>query len=641
MDVGSKNRPPVDSLEQTFGALAALSAEMTRAATEKEVLQLVARYTTNLVASERVSVAVLDPGATLFTVLALTGDAVIPVATQMPCANTAVGRTVVAMELLRFEVSEESPLADLQQLAKAGIRATMNAPLIVLGEVIGTINVGTVNPDAWDDGAERLFAHWAAMVSSSLEVRRTLHDISEVSMFVSLNPNPVLRVAGDGIVIIANDAAIRIFGAACVLGKNLTEGLHFAPDVFEVALREGESVIELKHGGRSYEVDLQRCGESQTVNMYAREVTEARQLRFELDAARRLKAVGSLAGGIAHDFNNLLMTIGYASEFLLERCEHDKEALEEIQAIRAGYERATELTRGLLRFSRSEPQSLKAVFINRVLDELHPMLRHVVGEQIQLELCLSTTTPAIWADRGQIEQVLMNLVLNACQAMPEGGKLRIETTVDDGAMVVVRVVDSGVGMDEEVRERIFEPFFSTKKDQGCTGLGLSTVYGIVNQHQGSIAVNSSPAGGTTFFVKFPVSNHQEPCRLPSSPSKLQLSGLRVLLVEDLEPVRRVTGNMLRAIGCEVVGAASSSEALKLVPPARFDVVVSDMLMPNMSGRELVKRLLVQLPHLLVLFISGYEGDNVQDPKELRDNSRFLAKPFTSVQLLAAMRELLG
>jgi PAS domain S-box-containing protein len=386
------------------------------------------------------------------------------------------------------------------------------------------------------------------------------------------------------------------------------------------------------------------------------DVTEQKRLEEELFQAQKLEAVGRLAGGIAHDFNNLLTTILGYSDLILHDRPGDADLHEEIGEIRKASERAASLTRQLLAFSRKQVIEPRVLDVNALVAESSRMLRRLIGEDIELETKLAPDLASVRADPVQIEQVIVNLAINARDAMPGGGRLTIETRnlaagektltrrrarIATGAYVSLSVRDTGIGMDPLTQDRIFEPFFTTKEKGKGTGLGLSTAYGIVKQSGGEIFVTSAPQSGATFEILLPavlerpVEVAPEAAHRPPAPGRTVGT---VLLAEDDEAVRTLNGRVLEARGYRVLAAANAAEALALAdrhgrPP---DILVTDVVMPGASGRDLARRMRERHPGLKVLFVSGYADEA---PPET--SASFLQKPFTPEGLVQRVREILG
>ena len=388
----------------------------------------------------------------------------------------------------------------------------------------------------------------------------------------------------------------------------------------------------------------------------SRDVTEQRALEEQLRAAQKMEAIGQLAGGIAHDFNNLLTAIeGYGS-LALAGLPEDSLSRSHVLGMKSAGERAAALTRQLLAFSRRQVLQPTVLGLDEIITGLEGMLRRLLGETIELVIEAAEDTGRVRADRGQLEQVAMNLAVNARDAMPRGGTLRIATANlelgeafaelhdggNPGPHVALTVSDTGEGMDRETLARIFDPFFTTKPVGEGTGLGLSTVYGIVKQTGGAIQVDSEPGAGTTFAVYLP--RVWDDVQRDELPAPAALSGsATVLLVEDEPVVRDVVREMLLRAGYTVVDAGSGEEALAVADAHQgpIDALLTDVVMPGMSGPELAGELVAQRPGLRVLFASGYAEHAVASEGVLRPGTAFLEKPFTAAQLGAKLRETLS
>jgi PAS domain S-box-containing protein len=377
----------------------------------------------------------------------------------------------------------------------------------------------------------------------------------------------------------------------------------------------------------------------------ARDITECKRLEEQLRQSQKMEAVGRLAGGVAHDFNNLLTVIlGYGS-LLLERTPGNDTRYEPIRMIRTTAERAASLTRQLLAFSRKQLLMPVVLDLNTVVTELAPMLRRLIGEDIRLVTDLTEGLGAIKADRNQLEQILVNLVVNARDAMPTGGQLTIATHNEDTEQprVVLTVRDTGHGMDEQTRAHLFEPFFTTKEVGKGTGLGLATVYGIVQQSGGEITVDSAPGAGATFRIALPrVESVQAAASIPPLTPEQVHGRETVLLVEDEEMLRNLARIVLRKNGYTVLEAAHGAEALSICQshPASIDLLMTDVVMPILGGRELADRVAQLRPDVKVLFVSGYTDDAVVRNGVMAESVQFLHKPFTPATLLSKVREVL-
>jgi len=420
------------------------------------------------------------------------------------------------------------------------------------------------------------------------------------------------------------------------------------------------SVHCLEGKGRVYRDErgepTQMVGTVADISERKRAEAALRRSEEQLRQAQKMEAIGRLAGGVAHDFNNLLTAIGgYSTLGLLELAPDDprREFFEEIQ--RAG-ERGAALTKQLLAAGRKQVQRPRLLDLNAVVDDLTSLLRRVIGEDIELEWARDSTPAVVLADPGQIEQIIMNLAVNARDAMPRGGLLSITSTsahiaAEDprnrsgvgGPYVQLRVTDSGHGMDAATLSHIFEPFFTTKEPGKGTGLGLSTVYGIVEQLSGFIDVRSAPDQGAVFEVYLP----QQPQRAVSAQPENVAPAVRggsetVLLVEDEPQVRDLVLAVLKTRGYRVLCSENGAEAMRLERehPGRIHLLITDVVMPGMSGRELAEHLLSLRPELKVLFMSGYTDDAVLRHGVIAPGSAFLQKPFALEDLLQRTRALL-
>jgi two-component system cell cycle sensor histidine kinase/response regulator CckA len=482
----------------------------------------------------------------------------------------------------------------------------------------------------------------------------------------------VLVLSPDGTILEANRAAETLAGRPRgeQVGRSFLELLQ-AEDRDAVAgrfarmLETGyvhDSSSVLRPDGRTIPIEISASrvdvGGGPLVLAIVRDVSERRQLENQLRQSQKMEAVGQLAGGIAHDFNNLLTAIlGYA-DLLAAQFEKGEAIGESLLEIRKAGERAASLTRQLLAFSRRQVLEPKVLEVNALIENIHNMLSRLIGEDIELQVVLQPGVGRVRADAGQLEQVIMNLAVNARDAMPQGGRLTIETadvdldkgfaaqhaTVRPGLHVMLSVSDTGVGMDTSIQSHLFEPFFTTKEKGKGTGLGLATVYGIVKQSGGSIWAYSEPGKGTTFKVYLP--------RVEEAPSSVGLvpaaavvlgGSETILIVEDEEAVRRLTRRLLEARGYRILEAGNGAEGLAAAREHRdpIHLLLTDMVMPDMTGTELAARLQESRRNLRVLFMSGYTDDAVVRNGLLGPGRLFLQKPFTPDALARKVRAALA
>jgi two-component system cell cycle sensor histidine kinase/response regulator CckA len=380
----------------------------------------------------------------------------------------------------------------------------------------------------------------------------------------------------------------------------------------------------------------------------SRDVTDRKRLEEQLHHSQRLEAVGRLAGGVAHDFNNLLMIITGYSQMLLDGMQPGDPKQSDLEQVVKAAERATDLTRQLLAFSRRQVVRPVILNLNVLVRDMDRMLRRVLGEDIKLIASFSPGLKTVRADPGQLEQVILNIAVNARDAMPQGGKLTLETanievteelvrthpTPKVGHYALLSLQDTGFGMDAEVLSRLFEPFFTTK-EKG-TGLGLSTSYGIIKQSGGDIGVDSKPGQGATFRIYLPVADEPVEPMEPPRGSPVPRGAETILLVEDEDGVRGVVETMLTRHGYNVLSTASCEEAMAFAERyvGRIHLLITDIVMPGMSGRTMAERLIAQRPETKVLYVSGYGGPVTSDT-----TSGFLQKPFTTDELARKIRDL--
>ena len=512
--------------------------------------------------------------------------------------------------------------------------------------------------------------------NEELDRRRTreLRDSqNRLALIVDSSQDAIIGKNLDGIVTHWNKGAEEIYGYTSheMIGRSITvlappERADEIPAIL-LKIRNGErveyfeSVRVTKDKGKidvSISVSPIHDTEGNVVgaSTIARNITSQKKIEDQLRQSQKMEAVGRLAGGVAHDFNNLLGIVTACSELLRGRV--DTGDVEYIDNIREASKRGASLTRQLLSFSRRQPAQPQVLDLNERLREINKLLRPLMGDDVEVALLPRSMNAIVEVDPGQLDQVVVNLAVNARDAMPRGGKLIIQTSVGDfdehfarehppmtaGRYVVLAISDNGTGMDEATRCRIFEPFFTTKEQGKGTGLGLSTVYGIVKQAGGHILVYSEPGRGTTFKIYFPSAakkldgdKEKQEELLPS-----RREGVTVLLVEDDALMRRLTRKMLENHGYKVLEAEDAKEALKVIGASGIavDLTLTDVVMKGMTGPELLLRLADSYPRMKGVYMSGYTGELVPG-QGLDGGIRLLEKPFTKAALLTLLDEILG
>ncbi len=514
----------------------------------------------------------------------------------------------------------------------------------------------------------------ATDISDRKEVEEKLRELTDrLQAIVRASPVPIIAIDPDGMVNMWNPAAERIFGWN--EGEVIGSPVPFVPDdkweefrTLRDRVLRGESLFQVevqrrRKDGRRIVVNLSaaplrdREGRIHGIMALLEDVTERKRLEEQLRQASKMEAIGRLAGGVAHDFNNMLTAIRGYSELLIQDLPEGHRKRRQAEEILKAAERAASLTQQLLAFSRRQVIQPKTVDLNALLTNLMGMLRRVIGEDIQLVAHLA---PGLWpvtADPGQLEQVVLNLAVNARDAMPQGGVLTIETANvrevmagkgghDAGSPGVVQLTvrDTGTGMDAETLARIFEPFFTTKELGRGTGLGLATVYGIVQQSGGTITADSEPGRGTTFTLRFPCAQLPVADRRAHDDQAEVFTGSETILVVEDEPfVRRYLMELLAGQGYDVLEAASGAEALARSEACSrpIHLLLTDVVMPEMNGRQLAERLVTKRPEMRVLFMSGYTDDAVLRHGVQNRGTAFIQKPCAPEALLKKIREVLS
>ncbi len=578
----------------------------------------------------------------------------------------------------------------------------MGVPLKIKEKIIGVLVVQSYDPRIrYRDDALHILQFVSTQVAMVIERKRTEEALRESEdryrSFVQLSSEGIWRselevpvsielsedlqiehIFQHSYIAECNEAMARMYGlerAEDLLGKYVRD-LLVSSDPHNIEyqrrfIRSGYRLIDAeshemdKQGNAKYfmnnSVGIVENGFLVRIWGSQRDITERRKseeekikLQQQLMQSQKIDAIGHLAGGVAHDFNNTLMAITGYCDLMMMKLEPRDPLYRDLAEIRKAADRGATLTRQLLAFSRKQVMTPKVMDLNLVVGNMENMLRRLIGEDVQLEILAGKHLSRIKVDPGQIEQVLMNLAVNAREAMPQGGKLTIETSnifldeefarqhvpISPGHFVRLSVSDTGCGMDDATRSRIFEPFFTTKENG--TGLGLSTVYGIIKQSGGHIWADSLSGQGTMFTVYFPrvtIPGDDTNARMERAAGK---GSETILLVDDNEPVRASTGSILKLRGYQVLVAGSGSEALQVAGkhPGKIHMLIADVMMPEMSGMELARRLQAERPDAKVLYMSGFSEENVRQENTFDPATSFIQKPASAAVLIQKIRDLL-
>ncbi len=562
-------------------------------------------------------------------------------------------------------------------------REGKDIPFILMSGTVGDETaVECIKKGATDYVLKDRLARLPVAVRQALEERALLEErkraeealretTQTLQAIIKASPVAIIALDPSGIVKHWNPTAERIFGwnSKEVLGRFLpfvpeekqAQSRALIEDVLRGEVVAGVEALQKRKDGSSLNVSISaaplRDAEGKVIGIEAlvADITERKQLEEQLRQSQKMEAIGQLAGGVAHDFNNLLTVIMGFNALVLEHLDSDNPSRERLTEVQKAGERAASLTRQLLAFSRRQVLQPQVLDLNAIVANTEKMLQRLIGEDVDLVTHLGPELGQVKADPGQIEQVILNLAVNARDAMPQGGKLTIETAsveLDDayahshvgvkrGPYVVLAVSDTGCGMDAETQKHIFEPFFTTK-EKG-TGLGLATVYGIVKQSDGHTCVYSEPGRGTTFKVYLPrleeVSRAVEPNRVAA---EVAHGSETILMVEDEEAVRALVRGVLKANGYTVLEASGPDDVSKILKrhQAPIHLMLTDVVMPQMSGRKLAEHLVSSHPEMKVLYMSGYADRTIAHHGVLEQGMAFLQKPFTPGALVRKVREVL-
>jgi len=594
----------------------------------------------------------------------------------IPAANNPVFDYLLTHKtpLVIDDTRQDPRLAAVRKLIQArGTVSILLVPLMVNNDVVGSLGVDAVTSRTFSEAEVNLAQRVAEQLSGPLARARMADRQRRLIAAVEQSVESMVITDLEANIIYVNPAFEKISGytTAEIMGRNprvLQSGIQdqaFYRKMWDT-LTAGQvwqgRMVNKKKDGTLYTEEATitpvRDERGKIINYVAvkRDITDELSLQEQYYQAQKMESLGRLTGGVAHDFNNLLTAINGFAELLKMQISANDPLLPMVENILRSGNRATALVRQLLAFSRKQDIKPQLLDLNQAVTDLDKMLRRVIGEDINLKTILAPTVSAIKADPTQLEQTLVNLVVNARDVMPHGGKITIETAnvrLDEayaashfetrpGDYVMLAVSDTGPGMTEAVMKQIFEPFFTTKEQGKGTGLGLATVYGIVKQNQGDIRVYSEPGVGTTFKVYFPVADALPQTVLRPVDMPVITGNETILLVEDDEAVRLLVAQMLQELGYQIITATGGIEALQLAQEHRdtIDLMLTDVVMPEVSGKALAEEMLTEIPGLKVLYMSGYTENAIAHHGVLDDGIAFIAKPFYIQGMAVKLRELL-
>jgi two-component system cell cycle sensor histidine kinase/response regulator CckA len=602
--------------------------------------------------ADLVSILLREPGEETLHVRAVLGLPESLIGRAVPI-GTGIGGRIAQSGAASFINPRELVDEDLAELVPASVIGTR---LMLASETVGVVIAGRTKQPQFGKEQAALLGRLAERIALAIGQARLYQ--------AAANAESRLREILDdivGIVWEADDAQRHRFtfvseGAEDLLGyptEDWTETEGFWAGIVDPADRDRVMAEVANANGSQYELEYRvRTADGRTVWLRDRvrasdqgwarglmvDVTEQRELEANLLHAQKMQAVGQLAGGVAHDFNNMLTAIiGYAG--LLSARLQERDDREDLAEIERAAKRAQGLTEQLLSFSRRQAARKELLDLAELVGGMEPMLRRLIDEDIDLALQLGARSVLVEGDPGRLEQALVNLVINARDAMPAGGTLNVivetTSTLDGARFATLRVIDTGTGMDEQTRSRVFEPFFTTKAKGRGTGLGLSTVYGVVDQAGGQIAIDSEPGKGTEVKIMLPMAPETEPepeSRLPT-----------VLIVEDEEALRRLVRRVLEADGKRVLEAADGRAALAILDRegGEIDLLITDVVMPGMSGPELVEHVTERWPDLRIVYSSGYTDSRLAGRGFDEDSADLLRKPYTVDELRRRVAQELG
>jgi signal transduction histidine kinase len=568
----------------------------------------------------------------------------------------AAGEPVVVQNL-----RHERRFPGASVLLDHGVTASVMVTITSQGLLFGVLGAHTSRERKFSEDEVHFLLSIATVLAMAIERNRAESEMQKLAAFAQLNPNPAMELTPDGSLSYYNAAALKL---AISVGRSDPAAL-LPPNIKELVQACLHTKIQsrlcketrLEH--RTLSWSFYSISQSNVVHCYVDDITEKLSLEAQLRHSQKMDSVGQLAAGVAHDFNNMLTVIQGHAGMVLARESVPSQLREAAQAIFFASERAANLTRQLLMFSRKGVMQTTLLDVRAVVSNMNKMLKRLIGETITLQFEPPSKLPMVKGDVGMLEQVLMNLAVNARDAMPEGGILTITTApvqigpgyvqshpdARPGSFLALQVSDTGCGMDTTTMTRIFEPFFTTKAVGKGTGLGLATVYGIVKQHEGWVDVDSEVGRGSTFTVFLPARSEPLPSGQTKAAPDTQVRGGKetILVVEDEPLVRDMAHTILEDCGYRVVEAGSGLQALDVWNrnSGSIDLILTDIVMPEgISGMELAKRLLPATPGLKIIFASGYSMEELDTNFLWQQNAIFLQKPYTAVTLAKAVRECL-
>ena len=584
------------------------------------------------------------------------GRAVIPADPQ-----TEAGFALIAGEAVVFgNLARDARFRGSSLLTDHGVVSGSAVAIAGRGQTFGVLGAHTARQRSFTEDEIHFLFSMGTVLAMAVERIRAQSELQKLAAFAQLNPNPAMELDADGAITYFNAAALAL---ARSVGEEHPRAI-LPEDVLGLVRRclaTGHSKLNLPtaFGGRTLLWSFHPLVANQVLHCYVADSTDRLNLEAQLRQSQKMDSIGQLAAGVAHDFNNMLTVIQGHAGMLMARTNLPPEVTESTKAIYLSSDRAARLTRQLLMFSRKNVMKTEPLDLRKVVIHLSKMLKRLLGETVMLEFLPPPELPLVQADVGMVEQVIMNLSVNARDAMPQGGRLTIGADLIEmndayvqthpeariGAFVCLRVSDTGGGMDAATLARIFEPFFTTKEVGKGTGLGLATVYGIVKQHEGWVEVSSEVGRGTTFNIFFPASSEPVKALLPEVvPDAAVRSGHETILVVEDEPLLRDMARLiLLDCGYRVLEAGSGAEALQIWEgnSEAIDLLVTDVVMPGgMSGRDLAVKLLASQPRLRVVFTSGYNVEDTNTDFFRRDGAMFLQKPYTRPTLAKAVRDCL-